>query len=61
MLWVMVMQWKSLNIYLKDPVYVWILLDRDCQSNKILKQFRNNADLVEYTTILDRVITDISK
>ena len=33
----------------------------DPRTGKILKQFRNNADLVEYTTILDRAITDISK
>lgn len=33
----------------------------DPRTGKILKQFQNNADLVEYTTILDRAITDISK
>jgi thiol-disulfide isomerase/thioredoxin len=33
----------------------------DPRTGKILKQFRNNADLTEYTTILDRAITDISK
>lgn len=33
----------------------------DPRTGKILKQFRNNADLAEYTTILDRAITDISK
>lgn len=33
----------------------------DPRTGKILKQFRNNADLIEYTTILDRAITDISK
>jgi thiol-disulfide isomerase/thioredoxin len=33
----------------------------DPGTGKILKQFRNNADLAEYTAILDRAITDISK
>jgi thiol-disulfide isomerase/thioredoxin len=33
----------------------------DPRTGKILKQFRNNADVVEYTTILDRAIVDISK
>jgi thiol-disulfide isomerase/thioredoxin len=33
----------------------------DPSTGKILKQFRNNADLAEYTNILDRAITDISK
>jgi thiol-disulfide isomerase/thioredoxin len=33
----------------------------DPSTGKVLKQFRNNADLAEYTAILDRAITDISK
>jgi thiol-disulfide isomerase/thioredoxin len=33
----------------------------DPATGKILKQFRNNADLAEYTAILDRSITEISK
>jgi thiol-disulfide isomerase/thioredoxin len=33
----------------------------DPATGKILKQFRNNANLAEYTAILDRAITDISK
>jgi thiol-disulfide isomerase/thioredoxin len=33
----------------------------DPSTGKILKQFRNNADLAEYTAILDRAITEISK
>ena len=30
-------------------------------TGKIIKQFRNNADLAEYTAILDQSITEISK
>ena len=30
-------------------------------TGKVIKQFRNNADLAEYTAILDRSITEISK
>ena len=30
-------------------------------TGKIIKQFRNNTDLAEYTAILDRSITEISK
>jgi thiol-disulfide isomerase/thioredoxin len=33
----------------------------DPGTGKIIKQFRNNADLAEYTAILDRAITQISK
>jgi thiol-disulfide isomerase/thioredoxin len=33
----------------------------DPSTGKVLKQFRNNADLSEYTAILDRAITDIPK
>jgi thiol-disulfide isomerase/thioredoxin len=33
----------------------------DPSTGKVLKQFRNNADIAEYTAILDRAITDISK
>jgi thiol-disulfide isomerase/thioredoxin len=33
----------------------------DPGTGKILKQFRNNTDLAEYTAILDRSITEISK
>jgi thiol-disulfide isomerase/thioredoxin len=33
----------------------------DPSTGKVLKQFRNNADLAEYTAILDRAITEISR
>jgi hypothetical protein len=33
----------------------------DPATGKIIKQFRNNADLAEYQAILDRSITEISK
>jgi thiol-disulfide isomerase/thioredoxin len=33
----------------------------DPSTGKVLKQFRNNADIAEYTAILDRAITDIPK
>jgi thiol-disulfide isomerase/thioredoxin len=33
----------------------------DPSTGKVIKQFRNNADIAEYTAILDRAITDIPK
>jgi thiol-disulfide isomerase/thioredoxin len=33
----------------------------DPSTGKVLKQFRNNSDIAEYTAILDRAITDIPK